>query len=160
MSNYANLEKHFVASGFVLNQDQTKMLMVYHRKLDKWAAPGGHLEANEFPVDGMRREVKEETGLDVRPRKSSNQALIPFKAGETDEQEMIQPYVMLQEYIPERKDKPAHYHMDFVFVCQADDTAPLKQQEEEVKKVAWLTWEEIIACNTFPSIKEFAERMK
>ncbi|MBM3130177.1 MAG: NUDIX domain-containing protein [Chloroflexi bacterium] len=31
-----------------------------------WDIPGGFLEAGEHPRDGMLREVKEETGLDVR----------------------------------------------------------------------------------------------
>jgi 8-oxo-dGTP diphosphatase len=31
-----------------------------------WDIPGGFLEAGEHPLDGMLREVKEETGLDVR----------------------------------------------------------------------------------------------
>lgn len=31
-----------------------------------WDIPGGFLEPGEHPLDGMLREVKEETGLDVR----------------------------------------------------------------------------------------------
>ena len=33
---------------------------------DYWDLPGGFLEAGEHPLDGMFREVREETGLDVR----------------------------------------------------------------------------------------------
>ena len=32
-----------------------------------WGLPGGFLEEAEAPLDGMRREVREETGLDVEP---------------------------------------------------------------------------------------------
>ena len=60
-----NLEKHFVATGFVVNKDRTKMLMVYHKKLGKWLAPGGHLEQNETPGQAARREVNEETGIEL-----------------------------------------------------------------------------------------------
>ena len=31
-----------------------------------WGPPGGHLEINEDPVLGLQREVKEETGLQIR----------------------------------------------------------------------------------------------
>lgn len=31
-----------------------------------WDIPGGFLEPGEHPIDGMMREVREETGLDVR----------------------------------------------------------------------------------------------
>jgi ADP-ribose pyrophosphatase YjhB (NUDIX family) len=33
----------------------------------RWDIPGGFLEEGEDPIDGLRRELKEETGLDVEP---------------------------------------------------------------------------------------------
>lgn len=32
-----------------------------------WGLPGGFLDEGEAPLDGLRREVREETGLDVAP---------------------------------------------------------------------------------------------
>jgi hypothetical protein len=32
-----------------------------------WDIPGGFLDEGEDPLDGLRRELKEETGLDVEP---------------------------------------------------------------------------------------------
>ena len=35
----------------------------------RWDIPGGFLEEGEDPVAGLRRELKEETGLDVEPQR-------------------------------------------------------------------------------------------
>jgi 8-oxo-dGTP diphosphatase len=35
----------------------------------RWDIPGGFLEEGEDPLDGLRRELKEETGLDVEPQR-------------------------------------------------------------------------------------------
>jgi 8-oxo-dGTP diphosphatase len=45
-----------------------EVLLVKRRKepyKDFWALPGGFLEIEETPEDGARRELKEETGLDI-----------------------------------------------------------------------------------------------
>ncbi|MCP5469384.1 MAG: NUDIX domain-containing protein [Chlamydiales bacterium] len=41
-----------------------KMLLVLHQK-GHWAFPKGHPEKNETPIETAKRELKEETGLEV-----------------------------------------------------------------------------------------------
>lgn len=151
-----NLEKHFVATGFVVNKDRTKMLMVYHKKLGKWLAPGGHLEQNETPGQAARREVKEETGIDVEIIDSSHLEVTPEQG---EELVLETPLFMLAEHIPAHKDKEAHIHLDFIFLCEADENQPIKRQEEEVEGARWMTWEEISNIDTFNSISGFAKTM-
>ena len=45
--------------------DQGRVLLCHRNDYDLWNLPGGALEAGESPWDGVVREVKEETGLDV-----------------------------------------------------------------------------------------------
>jgi len=54
------------AEGLV--QDQFgRVLMIQRDDSRTWALPGGGLEANELPSNGMAREVFEETGYKVHP---------------------------------------------------------------------------------------------
>src|SRR3990170_232288 len=52
--------------GIVVNDGD--LLMVRRAKepgMGLWSIPGGHVEHGEYLTDAVRREVKEETGLDV-----------------------------------------------------------------------------------------------
>jgi len=42
-----------------------RVLVIHHRKLDKWLPLGGHIELDEDPEQAALREAKEESGLDV-----------------------------------------------------------------------------------------------
>jgi ADP-ribose pyrophosphatase YjhB (NUDIX family) len=55
-------------AGALIVQDKRVLLVLRAVEpfLGCWDIPGGFLEAGELPLDGMLREVKEETGLDVR----------------------------------------------------------------------------------------------
>ena len=45
------------------------ILMGRRRDSGKWTNPGGHLNPGEDPLKGAVREVKEETGIDIDPRR-------------------------------------------------------------------------------------------
>lgn len=55
---------HFTASGFVVGPDGQSLLLIFHRKLQRWLQPGGHFElGDEDHLTAARREVAEEVGL-------------------------------------------------------------------------------------------------
>jgi 8-oxo-dGTP pyrophosphatase MutT (NUDIX family) len=53
----------FTVAIFVVHDG--KILLIHHRKLDKWLPLGGHVELDEDPEQAALREAKEESGLDV-----------------------------------------------------------------------------------------------
>jgi 8-oxo-dGTP diphosphatase len=63
------LRPHFlVAVGGMIFNDQGQLLLCEHtyRRLHSWGLPGGDLKPGEDPVDGIKREIREETGLTVQ----------------------------------------------------------------------------------------------
>jgi 8-oxo-dGTP pyrophosphatase MutT (NUDIX family) len=57
---------HVTASAFVLHPDGDRLLLVWHRKLQRWLQPGGHVDPGDPSTwAAARREVGEETGLAV-----------------------------------------------------------------------------------------------
>ena len=53
----------FTVAIFIVHD--AKVLVIHHRKLDKWLPLGGHIELEEDPEQAAVREAKEESGLDV-----------------------------------------------------------------------------------------------
>lgn len=55
------MERHFTVSGFLVDGDRT--MLHWHKKLQLWLPPGGHIDPNEDPAQAVKREVLEETGI-------------------------------------------------------------------------------------------------
>jgi ADP-ribose pyrophosphatase YjhB (NUDIX family) len=51
----------------VIIDDEGRALLIQRKDNAHWEPPGGILEVGERITDGMRREMKEETGFDVEP---------------------------------------------------------------------------------------------
>src|SRR5260370_40317837 len=62
-----NTAKHSVSVAAVVTDDHGRALLVQRRDNDHWEPPGGVLELGESIEDGLRREAREETGLDIEP---------------------------------------------------------------------------------------------
>jgi 8-oxo-dGTP pyrophosphatase MutT (NUDIX family) len=53
----------FTVAIFVVHEG--RVLVIHHRKLDRWLPLGGHIELEEDPEQAALRETREESGLDV-----------------------------------------------------------------------------------------------
>lgn len=58
---------HSVSVAGVIIDDQGRALLTQRRDNGHWEAPGGVLERDEDIITGLRREVREETALDIEP---------------------------------------------------------------------------------------------
>lgn len=68
---YKNQGIHLISSIFTVDKGIVKVLLIKRNNepyKDKWALVGGALYNNETVIDGMKREIKEKTGIsDIKP---------------------------------------------------------------------------------------------
>lgn len=112
--------RHFTATGFVV--DGSRTLLHWHKRLQQWMPPGGHIEPNEDPVQAVLREIHEETGLVAEVIRTG--AALAFDYPE----QLPAPYTILVEDIP-GPDEP-HKHIDLIYFCRATDGAQHEKRED------------------------------
>lgn len=112
------MERHFTATVYLFHEG--KVLLHRHPKFGKWLPPGGHVEPNETPPEAARREVKEETSLDIEFLDQEHLHM-SFPHASTLER----PFHCLLENIPEKNGKPAHQHMDLIYLARPVNLAQL-----------------------------------
>lgn len=95
-----------MVTGYVLDPDGERVLLLFHRKLRKWLPPGGHVEPAEDPLRALVREVWEETGFLVRPRSE------PQGGSEPGVLPMPRPHHVQIETID-----GLHEHLDLAYIC-------------------------------------------
>lgn len=139
--------RQFTTSVYIIDND--RVLLIQHKKLNKWLPPGGHLESNETPPEAARREVKEETGLDICFVAQENVWVQRWNASSFE-----RPYMCLLEEIPPFQDQPAHQHVDFVYLAKPIG-GELLHNEEETHAIRWFSLEEIE--NMIPDDEIFEE---
>jgi 8-oxo-dGTP pyrophosphatase MutT (NUDIX family) len=109
---------HITCTGLVLAPDRERLLLVHHRRLDRWLLPGGHVESEDAEIwDAARREVIEETGAILAPDPHPPLAGLDVHG------------------IPSNSREPYHLHHDIVFHFRAlSDELRLSR---ESRAVAW-----------------------
>jgi ADP-ribose pyrophosphatase YjhB (NUDIX family) len=63
----SDLPRHSVAVAGIVIDGRGRALLIRRPENGRWEPPGGVLELDETFDDGVRREVREETGLNVEP---------------------------------------------------------------------------------------------
>lgn len=130
------MEKHFTASVYILDP-LSKVLLIFHKKLQKWIPPGGHLEPNETPDFAARREVLEETGYEIEFLLQENIWISEWNANS-----IPRPYLCLLEEIPAFGNAAPHQHIDLVYVAKSKDSKREGLYVSE-KQMRWFSLDEM-----------------
>ena len=129
--------RHFVSTGFVVYDGA--VLLHWHRKVQAWLPPGGHIEPDEDPVQATLREVREETGIEVRVVPTSRRLEIG-NLGQVDA-----PFAVMVEDIFDQQ-TGAHQHIDFIYF-----TAPVARPGAPPDGWRWVTKADLEAGTPLPS---------
>lgn len=119
---------HLTASAWITDEANEFVLLVHHRKLNKWLQPGGHIDDDDSSfVDAALREAREETGLEeLELAQDHGDAIFDVDV----------------HHIPARADEPTHFHYDirFRFVTRS---AVLTLNHDESHAIRWFKRAEI-----------------
>jgi ADP-ribose pyrophosphatase YjhB (NUDIX family) len=126
------LPTHIVSAGAIVLNDRGDILLVKDDRRGTWSFPGGIIEEGEGVLDGVKREVLEETGITVEVGElfcvTSNTCKYPGYNGV----KVVPTKVMLD------------------FVCRATGGAP--RPSEENSQTAWCPLDEAQKRITAPAI--------
>lgn len=130
---------HITASAFILDPEKNKILLLHHKKLNKWLQPGGHCDGDKDTLSVAIKEVFEETGLVI--------------------ENQDQPIFDLDIHtIPENKGIPEHEHFDVRYLLLADSKIPLIQNHE-TNQLKWVDLSEFENYTTEESLKRMKNKL-
>lgn len=119
----ANEIAHICVSGFILNEQLDKTLMIHHNLYNSWGWTGGHADGNPDLLAVAIKEAREETGVQhVRPLSDHPQSLdiLPVLSHHKKGQLVN-----------------THLHLTVTYLLIANESEPLMIKEDENSGVAW-----------------------
>lgn len=119
--------------ALIFNPESKVLLIKSHKWRDRYVIPGGHIELGEKIEDALRREIKEETGLDIHDIE----------------------FFLLQEFI---FDKTFHKKRHFLFldhICKTTSTQVSLDQEGQ--EYVWINPDEALDLQVEPYTRRILE---
>ncbi|MCM1988924.1 NUDIX hydrolase [Oceanirhabdus seepicola] len=116
---------HITSSGFIMNNEMDKVLMVHHNIRNTWAWTGGHVDGDSDFLKVAIKEAKEETGIN---------AVIPLTKN-------IVSIDILPVYGHVRRNKyvSGHQHLSVAYILIASEKEVLTVKEDENSDVDWFS---------------------
>ncbi|QRN86597.1 NUDIX hydrolase [Clostridia bacterium] len=136
----SNLTAHMTASAWVVNQDFTKVLMVYHNIFDSWSWLGGHADGETNLHAVAESEVLEESGL--------TQICSLSKEIFSLEILTVDGHIKSGNYVA------SHLHLNVTYLFKANDQAAVTCKPDENSDVAWFDLNAAIEASSEPWFKK------
>jgi len=128
---------HLTGSALVVERGRQRMLLLHHRKLQKWLQPGGHADGDGNLAAVALRECSEETGI----------------AG----LRVVVPAIHLDIHRVEPPNEEPHLHYDVRYLVLAPEGATVVGNFESTA-LRWVTLDELDALTDEPGLRALAGR--
>ena len=141
----ADLTRDFTVATFVVRG--ASVLLLWHRKLQMWLPPGGHIEPDELPDDAAVREVAEEAGLQVE---LVGEPGLPIERP----RQLVRPAGIQLEAI-----RPGHEHIDLIYFARPVDVGRSEAVgNAESEAIGWFDRAQMRAVGVSEEVQAWAER--
>lgn len=120
---------HLTASSMILNQDHTKVLMVYHNIYHSWSWTGGHADGDKDLQQVAMKEAKEETGIEHLTLLSKGLYAIDILP--------VWGHIKKGNYVS------AHLHLNYTYLFEADESSAIHHKVDENSAVKWILISEL-----------------
>lgn len=137
----SNTVGHFTASAWVHLSSTNEVLLLHHRKLDKWLQPGGHADGNSNLHEVAIKELEEEAGI--------NYSHI----------DNIKIFDIDIHTIPANSKDPQHLHLDVRFKISLTKK-PTININNESKGYEWVQLDKVKELSTETSILRMVSKTK
>ena len=137
---------HVTGSAWIISPNRQSVVLIHHRKLDRWLQPGGHADGDPDVVAVALREAREETKLNSLRLVS-----------EGDGQPAV--FDVDVHLIPARGDVSEHRHYDIRFLMEADPDEPFGVSDE-VKNSRWFLMRNLNSYVDSSTILRMASKIK
>ncbi|MDB6081311.1 MAG: hypothetical protein JWO53_583 [Chlamydiia bacterium] len=135
----ATPETHLVAYTVLVDIEKNCILLTDHKKAQRWVPPGGHVDPGEYPKDTVKRELREELGIEANFLFEEPLFLtVTSTTGKTS----------------------GHKDVSLWYVLRGSSDAVFEYDTSEFHDVKWVDMQNLPYDNADPHLQRFIEKLK
>lgn len=134
----ATPDTHLVSYFVMTSPEMDRILLVDHKKAELWLPPGGHVDPGENPKEAVRREAKEELGIDA---------------------EFLFDKPILLTVTKTVGNVAKHTDVSLWYVLKGDPSQVLDYDTDEFHQIRWFRINEIPLEKSDPQMKRFIQKI-
>lgn len=138
---------HLTSSAFIVNDDYTKVLVIYHNIYNSWSWVGGHADGDHDLLHVAIKETNEETGLSLDSIEVLEDTPVSIEV------------LPVASHIRKGKFVSCHTHLSVCYLFRASEKENIRILEDENSGVAWMEFDEFLSKTKEPHMLPAYEKI-